>query len=251
MRYLLGGVEMAKIYSDASLIEYKGCKIGSYCSIILLSGKKILLHGRSIKREGTINGLEYNASIKGIIFAVENLQIKPEELIAFVDNHSAYKLLLHNEFKVKVKFIGGSRINRITDKDRQLYHLCHLIVKRTTASLLEAVKMQKSKDIKEIEEEKIGFVRTINDLSAFIEREIEPMAIEKIRMQAEYKEKAVKDFKGVLEEIIDEHMKNDSILAVVSNTNNQIQLYLSAREILNSVKTKTIEKVRRRVLSLV
>jgi hypothetical protein len=54
IRYSLGGVEMAKIYSDASLIEHKGCKIGSYCSIILLSGKKILLHGKSIKREGTI-----------------------------------------------------------------------------------------------------------------------------------------------------------------------------------------------------
>jgi hypothetical protein len=241
---------MIKIYSDASLIEYGEYRIGSYCSVISLTGKKIILHGKSIKKEGTINGLEYKASMKGITFAVETLQVNPEELLAFIDNHNAYKLLLNNRFKVRVKFIGGGRKNHITDKDRQFYQLCDLMSRRATSNLLEIIKTQKN--IKEMEEERIGLVRTVNDLSAFIEREIEPVAIEKIRIEPEYKERAVRGFNGLLEEIMNEYMRDSNILAITtSDASNQLYLYLSAREILNSVKAKIIERVRRRVLSLV
>jgi hypothetical protein len=160
----------------------------------------------------------------------------------------AKALSFFTKTKVKVKFIGGDRKDRITDKDRQLYQICDLISKRTTSNLFEKVKIQKN--INEIEEEKIGIIKTVNNLSAFIEREIEPVAIEKIRMEPEYKERAVRSFNGLLEEIMNEFMRDNDIIAITTADASN-QLYLSAKEMINSVKTKVVEGMKKRVLSLV
>ncbi|MBX0312351.1 MAG: hypothetical protein JHC31_11375 [Sulfurihydrogenibium sp.] len=241
---------MAKIYSDASLVEFADYKIGSWCSIISLGGAKISLQGKCIKKEADINDLEYRASINAILFAVKTLQIKPEDLIAFIDNKSAYSILKRNEFSVRVKFIGGERKDNIRDGDKYFYHLCDRISRRITSDLVE--KSKKQIGMQEMEEEKVGVIKTINDIPEFIEREIEPIVIEKIRtaVEPEYKGEIGRSLDALLEDSINEYINNKRILTVVRTvkTNGQIYLYLSAKELIQAVKLKRMNEIKRKIL---
>jgi hypothetical protein len=244
---------MVKIYSDASLLELNGYKVGSWCSIIYLSGAKISLQGKCIKKEAIINDLEYKASMNAILFAVETLQIKPEELIAFIDNQNAYSVLKRNKFNVRIKFIGGQRKDKIRDGDRYFYNLCDRISRRITNNLIE--KTRKRLNIQELEEEKVGVIRTINDIPGFIEREIEPIVIEKIKttIEPEYRGEISKNLDALLENSINEYMDSKKILTIIRTikTNGQTYLYLSAKELMQAVKLKKIKEIKRKILCYV
>lgn len=240
---------MVKIYSDASLVEFAGYKVGGWCSIIALNGAKISLQGKCVKKELNVNDLEHKASMNAILFAIKSLQIKPEELMAFVDNKHAYNFLKGNKFNVKIKFIGGDKKDNIRDKDKYHYYLCDRISKRITSNLVDKIKGQP--DIHEIEEEKVGIIRTINDILGFIEREIEPIVMEKARMMRdpEYREEMGKNLDMLLEDSIDEYMNNKKIVTIakISETNGQTHLYLSAKEVIQAVKLKKIKEIKERI----
>jgi ribonuclease HI len=236
---------MVKIYSDASLIEFPNYKIGGWCSIIDLNGMKISLQGKCIKKEANIHNLEYKASTNAILFATEILQIKPEELIVFIDNENAYHSLEKNKLNIKIKFIGGKEKKKsLKNKDKYFYHLCDQMSRKIAKGFTEKIKKQQS--IHEIEKENIGIIRIINDIPEFIEKEICPIVIEKIRMimNPKYKEKTDKNLDMLLEDSINEYINNKKILTIAIakvGTNNQILFYSSAKEIIQAMKLKNKE----------
>jgi len=237
---------MIKIYSDASLSKFGSYKAGGWCTIIAFQDKKIALYGECIAKDIDLNDLELKASLKGISFALETLKANPKELLIFIDNTDAYKQLKRNEkiLNARIKFIGGERIKNIYHIDRQLYNACHNISGKLAYILKE--KMKKERRTYEIKEEKAGFVKVVSKISKFVEREIQPIIIEKARKEPE----KVADFDKLLEEGIDEYIKIKKITAVIRITDTDGQTYLTAQELSQAVKKKTKNKIKNEILKM-
>jgi ribonuclease HI len=237
---------MIKIYSDASLSKFGSYKAGGWCTIIVFQDKKIALYGGCISKDTNTNDLELKASLKGISFALETLKVNPKELLIFIDNPDAYKQLKRNEkiLNARIKFIGGEKINNIYHIDRQLYNACHNISGKLAYILKE--KMKKERRTYEIKEERAGFVKVVRNISKFVEREIQPIIIEKARKEPE----KVADFDKLLEECIDEYIKIKKITAVIRITDTDGQTYLTAQELSQAVKKKTKNKIKREILKI-
>jgi ribonuclease HI len=237
---------MIKIYSDASLSKFGSYKAGGWCTIIAFQDKKVALYGGCIAKDIDLNDLELKASLKGISFALETLKANPKELLIFIDNTDAYKQLRRNEkiLNARIKFIGGERIKNIYHIDRQLYNACHNISGKFAYILKE--KMKKERRTYEVKEEKAGFVKVVSKISKFVEREIQPIIIEKARKEPE----KVADFDKLLEEGIDEYIKIKKITAVIRITDTDGQTYLTAQELPQAVKKKTKNKIKREILKI-
>jgi hypothetical protein len=237
---------MIKIYSDASLSKFGSYKASGWCTIIAFQDKKIALYGGCIAKDIDLNDLELKASLKGISFALETLKANPKELLIFIDNTDAYKQLKRNEkiLNARIKFIGGERIKNIYHIDRQLYNACHNISGKFAYILKE--KMKKERRTYEIKEEKAGFVKVVSKISKFVEREIQPIIIEKARKEPE----KVADFDKLLEEGIDEYIKIKKITAVIRITDTDGQTYLTAQELSQAVKKKTKNKIKNEILKM-
>ena len=237
---------MIKIYSDASLSEFGSYKAGGWCTIIVFQDKKIALYGGCILKDTNTNDLELKASLKGISFALETLKANPKELLIFIDNSDAYKQLKRDEkiLNARIKFIGGEKINNIYHIDRQLYNACHNMSGKLAYILKE--KMKKERRTYEIKEERAGFVKVVRNISKFVEREIQPIIIEKARKEPE----RVADFDKILEECIDEYMKIKKITAVIRITDTDGQTYLTPQELSQAVKKKTKNKINREILKI-
>jgi hypothetical protein len=118
---------MIRIYSDASLIPYKGYNIAGWCSIICFEeNRKITICGKHILKDTNINKMELKAQEKGISFAFKILEAKPKDLKIFIDNETAYKNLLQRKdlSESNIIFIGGkeNKENLQEIENLEFYH---------------------------------------------------------------------------------------------------------------------------------